>query len=99
MTEKKGIGQCIAHLASQITFLGAVRFVNHNDDVRTLVQTTVRLAEFVDGGDDDLAGIGCQEFWSSCRVEALIMFGISAALKVAVIWVSKPTHDYKDNMT
>ena len=60
-TKEKGIGQRVAHLATQVAFLGAVRLVHHHDDVRALVQAAVRLAELVNGGDDDLAGIGRQQ--------------------------------------
>ena len=59
--EEKSVGQCVAHLASQIAFLGTVRLVHHHDDVRTLVQTAIRLAELVNGGDDDFAGVSRQQ--------------------------------------
>ena len=59
--EEKRIGQGVAHLATQVTLLGAVRLIHQHDDVAALVQHTVGLAELVDCRDDDLADVTSKE--------------------------------------
>ena len=55
--KEKGVGQRLAHLAPQVPLLGAVRLVDHDDDVGALVQAPVRLGELVDGRDEHLAHV------------------------------------------
>ncbi len=55
--EKKGVGKGFPHLAAEIAFLGAVGFVYHSDNIGPFVQSPSRLAELVNGGDEDLADI------------------------------------------
>ncbi len=59
--EEEGIGQRGAHLHAQVALLGAVRLVDHDDNVVPLVEHAVRLGEFEDGRDDDLARVLAQQ--------------------------------------
>ena len=55
--KEKGMGQGSAHPQTQIAFLSAVCFIGKDDDVLTRVEQPFHLAKFVNGGDDDFAGI------------------------------------------
>ncbi len=59
--EQEGVRQGGAHLHPQVAFLGAVGFVDQDDDVLTVVQHAVGFAKFEDGGDDDLARVLAQQ--------------------------------------
>ena len=52
--EEERVGQGLAHLLPVVALLGAVRLVDHRDDVVAGVEHAGRLAELVDRGDDDL---------------------------------------------
>ena len=55
--KQERIGQRLAHLATEVAFLGAMGFVDHDDDVRAFVEPAAGLAELVDGGNEHLAHV------------------------------------------
>ena len=53
--EQEGVGQSVAHLAAEVTFLSPVGLVDQSDNVAAVVQHPFDLAELEDCGNDDLA--------------------------------------------
>ena len=53
--EEKSIGQCHPHTLAQITFLGTMCLVHHNDDDFPLIDVRLGILELENGSDDDIA--------------------------------------------
>ena len=56
-TEEEGVRQSEAHLLAEVALLGAVSFVDHDDDVLAVVDRLRDLAEFEDSSDEDLSHV------------------------------------------
>ena len=59
--EEESVWQGESHLLAEVALLGAVRLVDHEDDVLTVVECPRNLAEFEDGGDEDLSHVLLEE--------------------------------------
>ena len=59
--EEEGVRQGEAHFLAEVALLGAVRLINHKDDVLALVERPRDLAEFEDGGDENLSHVLLEE--------------------------------------
>ena len=59
--EEERIGQGGAHLLPQVSLLGPVGLVDHDDDVVALVQDSIHFAELEDRCDEDLPRVCCEE--------------------------------------
>lgn len=56
-TEEEGVRQSESHLLAEVALLGAVSFVDHENDVLAVVERLRDLAEFEDSGDEDLSHV------------------------------------------
>ena len=59
--KQERIGQGGPHGAPEVAFLRAVRFVYQHDDVVAGIHVRFGIAELMDHGDDDLAGIALEQ--------------------------------------
>ena len=67
-SEEECIGQGRAHLGSQIPLLGTVCLVHHHDDIRTIGQHALYIAEFENRGDENLSLILLEEVFQRLLV-------------------------------
>lgn len=59
-SEQEGVWEGRTHLHTEIALLGAVGFVDQDNDVVLIVEDAPGLSELMDGGDDHLPGVACE---------------------------------------